>query len=134
MFSLEELKDGFFEGLFSSNEPIVFGSRFRLDTFFKSNTSGKAKNQVPIVTFYSYKGGMGRTTALIFYAYYLALQGKKVFIIDCDLEAPGYLNFFDLSKHSGLKSGNVNGLVEFFCDIQFAKDANDLSIWKYLST
>lgn len=41
------------------------------------------------VTFYSYKGGVGRTLALSNIANRLAEFGKKVCIIDFDLEAPG---------------------------------------------
>jgi formylglycine-generating enzyme required for sulfatase activity/cellulose biosynthesis protein BcsQ len=41
------------------------------------------------VTFYSYKGGVGRTLALANVAWAAALDGKKVVIIDFDLEAPG---------------------------------------------
>jgi len=42
-----------------------------------------------IVTFYSYKGGVGRTSALVNVADRLATRGKRVFVIDFDLEAPG---------------------------------------------
>ena len=40
-------------------------------------------------TFYSYKGGVGRTLALVNIANRLAEFGKKVCILDFDLEAPG---------------------------------------------
>lgn len=56
------------------------------------------------------------------YALHLAKLEKNVAIIDCDLEAPGYLNFFNLSEndeHEELKEGKKNGLVEFLCDSQF---------------
>lgn len=45
--------------------------------------------KVPVVTFYSFKGGVGRTTALISCALQLAEQKQRVVIIDLDLEAPG---------------------------------------------
>ena len=41
------------------------------------------------VTFYSFKGGVGRTLSLMNTAYRLSSQGKRVFILDFDLEAPG---------------------------------------------
>ena len=41
------------------------------------------------ITFYSYKGGTGRTLALANAAKYLARLGQKVFAIDLDLQAPG---------------------------------------------
>lgn len=42
-----------------------------------------------VVSFYSYKGGVGRTLAVVNTAYRLAQMGRKVFILDFDLEAPG---------------------------------------------
>jgi MinD-like ATPase involved in chromosome partitioning or flagellar assembly/tetratricopeptide (TPR) repeat protein len=41
------------------------------------------------ITFYSYKGGVGRTMALLNVAWRLAKHGKRIGIIDMDLEAPG---------------------------------------------
>ncbi|MFH0994696.1 MAG: SUMF1/EgtB/PvdO family nonheme iron enzyme [Pseudomonadota bacterium] len=41
------------------------------------------------VTFYSYKGGVGRTLALANVAWEAAQHGERVVIIDFDLEAPG---------------------------------------------
>lgn len=41
------------------------------------------------ITFYSYKGGLGRTLVVANVARYLSLFGKKVFALDLDLEAPG---------------------------------------------
>jgi len=42
-----------------------------------------------IITFYSYKGGTGRTMAISNVAWILASNGCKVLLIDWDLEAPG---------------------------------------------
>ena len=46
------------------------------------------------VCFYSFKGGVGRTTAVVMSAIELAMQGKKIVIIDFDLEAPGIASLF----------------------------------------
>ena len=51
------------------------------------------------VSFYSYKGGVGRSTVLANLACWQAMQGGKVLIIDLDLEAPG-------QHRSGLFKGN----------------------------
>ena len=47
-----------------------------------------------IYTFYSYKGGVGRTMALANVAELLYRAGLKVLMIDWDLEAPGLERFF----------------------------------------
>jgi cellulose biosynthesis protein BcsQ len=43
----------------------------------------------PRVVFYGLKGGVGRSTALAMFAYRLARDGKRVLLIDFDLESPG---------------------------------------------
>jgi tetratricopeptide (TPR) repeat protein len=47
-----------------------------------------------IVTFYSYKGGTGRTMALANVAWILASNGLKVLVVDWDLDSPGLHNYF----------------------------------------
>ncbi len=47
-----------------------------------------------VVTFYSYKGGTGRTMALANVAWILAANGYRVLAVDWDLEAPGLHRFF----------------------------------------
>jgi hypothetical protein len=42
-----------------------------------------------VISFYGFKGGVGRTTAMSALALYLSSKGKNVAIIDLDLEAPG---------------------------------------------
>src|SRR5687768_5726530 len=48
-----------------------------------------------IVTFYSYKGGTGRSMALANVAALLAQAGRRVLLVDFDLEAPGLARYFD---------------------------------------
>lgn len=43
----------------------------------------------PRIVFYGLKGGVGRSTALAMLAYRLARDGKRVLLIDFDLESPG---------------------------------------------
>jgi cellulose biosynthesis protein BcsQ len=47
-----------------------------------------------IVTFYSYKGGAGRSMALANVAWTLASAGRRVLVIDWDLESPGVHRYF----------------------------------------
>lgn len=138
----EAIDDPFYVNMFSDIEETTdWGPRYRFDSFLRKKKvfipSKKAKRKTPILTFYSYKGGMGRTTTMIAYAISLAakenaFKNKRVVIVDCDLEAPGYLNFFDLSKHKGLKSGKKNGLVEFISDAQFVSNPEELDINDYI--
>jgi formylglycine-generating enzyme required for sulfatase activity/cellulose biosynthesis protein BcsQ len=53
-----------------------------------------ARSSGKIVTFYSYKGGTGRSMALANVAWILASAGKKVLALDWDLEAPGLHRYF----------------------------------------
>ncbi len=61
-----------------------------------------------IVTFYSFKGGVGRTTTLISCAWQFARAGKRVVVIDLDLEAPG------VGLALGAKA--QRGVVDFLVD------------------
>src|SRR4051794_38717068 len=47
-----------------------------------------------IITFYSYKGGSGRTMALANVAFLLAANGHRVLAVDWDLESPGLHRYF----------------------------------------
>lgn len=57
-----------------------------------------------VVSFYSFKGGMGRTTALAAVALLLVRAGKNVMMIDTDIEAPGLSTLFldDEAVHNGV--------------------------------
>jgi cellulose biosynthesis protein BcsQ/tetratricopeptide (TPR) repeat protein len=56
-------------------------------------TPGTPRNG-SVVTFYSYKGGTGRTMALANIAWILASNGYRVLAADWDLESPGLHRFF----------------------------------------
>ena len=51
-----------------------------------------------VITFYSYKGGVGRTFFLANTAALLARWGHRVLCVDFDLEAPGLRNYFELAN------------------------------------
>jgi len=51
-----------------------------------------------IYTFYSFKGGVGRSMALANMAELLYQRGLKVLMIDFDLEAPGLERYFDIAE------------------------------------
>ncbi|MBB5037485.1 KGGVGR-motif variant AAA ATPase [Prosthecobacter dejongeii] len=51
--------------------------------------------QPRVFTFYSYKGGVGRSMAVLNTAYYLHARGRHVLVVDLDLEAPGASGFLN---------------------------------------
>jgi Mrp family chromosome partitioning ATPase len=65
-----------------------------------------------VVTFYSYKGGVGRSMAVANVGVLLAQWGYKVLLVEFDLEAPGLENFFEnFSEPGDLR--NKRGIAEF---------------------
>ena len=59
-----------------------------------------------VTTFYSFKGGVGRTMALVNSGVELAKRGRKVLLVDFDLEAPG-LDTFEAVKPKKTAPGIV---------------------------
>jgi Mrp family chromosome partitioning ATPase/tetratricopeptide (TPR) repeat protein len=69
-----------------------------------------------IITFYSYKGGCGRTMALANVAWILASNGYRVLTVDWDLESPGlhrYFHPFLLDKEIRETSGLIELLQDY---------------------
>ncbi|MGO8903139.1 MAG: KGGVGR-motif variant AAA ATPase [Isosphaeraceae bacterium] len=71
------------------------------------------------ITFFSYKGGVGRTLAAANFAVYLAKLGLKVVIMDFDLDAPGVDSKF---PGYSLPSGQL-GLIDYI--LRFQRDGCD---------
>ena len=65
-----------------------------------------------ITTFYSFKGGVGRTMALVNSGVELARRGRKVLLVDFDLEAPG-LDTFDAVKPKRTALGIVDFVQKY---------------------
>lgn len=93
------------------------------------------------VTFYSYKGGVGRTMALANAAYRLRAKGKRVFVLDFDLEAPGVDVFFNCADagpglveyvDNYLEHGTVPDLEGFVHQVPPGHDSTDGAIF-YMS-
>ncbi len=119
--------DEFYSNMFSPESEvnkIDFGLRRRLNNLINVNLENKEINNCPVITFYSYKGGMGRSTALAsFAAHYSYHLKKKVVILDCDFEAPGFTNYFDLNDDI---LSRRNGVVEYLLDKQFLNNGIDI--------
>jgi MinD-like ATPase involved in chromosome partitioning or flagellar assembly len=83
-----------------------------------------------VVSFFSFKGGVGRTTALALVARRMAMDGKRVVVVDLDLEAPGLAPFFGrdpdlgvidaLLAHGATGALSLAGLLEEQVDAQGA--------------
>jgi hypothetical protein len=96
-----------------------------------TRTEGEDEEDRPrdgrILTFYSYKGGTGRSMALANCAWILASHGMRVLAIDWDFEAPGlhryYRPFLEDPELSTTK-----GLIDFFVNFtEAAHVASDVS-------
>jgi len=68
-----------------------------------------------IITFYSYKGGVGRSMSLANVAWLLASHGNKVLTIDWDLEAPGLPRYFRPFLDARMLASS-RGLIDLFSD------------------
>ncbi|MEV0969034.1 FxSxx-COOH system tetratricopeptide repeat protein [Microtetraspora glauca] len=77
-----------------------------------------------IVTFYSYKGGTGRTMALANTAWILASSGLRVLIVDWDLESPGLHKFFRPFLEPGIM-GATTGVIDLITNYQWAAIRNE---------
>lgn len=77
-----------------------------------------------IVTFYSFKGGVGRTMALANTAFLAACHGKKVLVMDWDLEAPGLAYYFrgvqepSIARELRTSPGVLNFLWDWTTQVQ----------------
>src|SRR5262245_9781723 len=81
-----------------------------------TSASTATERRGKIVTFYSYKGGTGRSMALANTAWLLASTGKRVLAIDWDLEAPGLHRFFEPflpDKSLQQSTGLIDFVLEF---------------------
>ena len=73
-------------------------------------------------TFYSYKGGVGRSLALANIAALLVRRGRRVVLIDFDLEAPGLDSFQEFKSAAGQL-----GVVEYVTEFERNQRAPDIT-------
>src|ERR1700690_3219638 len=79
-------------------------------------------NNGEIITFYSFKGGTGRSMAVANVAYLLARKGS-VLAIDWDLDAPGLIHYF--RPLLAEPEAPHEGVIELFEDLRLPSSAND---------
>ncbi|MBO2450956.1 tetratricopeptide repeat protein [Actinomadura barringtoniae] len=82
-----------------------------------------------IITFYSFKGGTGRTMALANVAWILAANGHRVLVADWDLESPGLHRFFHPFMPEGFDVADSSGIIEMIREYEWAaaEEKNDLT-------
>jgi hypothetical protein len=95
------------------------------------NIQKQYQSKSPIVCFYSFKGGLGRTTAMALVGMQLARSGKKVLLMDLDLEAPGLASLFSYQYEDILK---INGVVDYLVDLSSMIDYQKLRLTDYYYT
>lgn len=81
-----------------------------------------------IITFYSYKGGTGRSMALANTAWILASNGHRVLVVDWDLESPGlhrYLHPFLIDKEMQSSRGTIDLIWDFASAAMSHEEAGD---------
>lgn len=127
ILNISEIEDNFiYNDLINSSKeiqpnPSIFFSERHIE-----NTNWYISDQfhqlkAPVISFYSFKGGVGRTTATILTALLLAREGKKVLLIDFDLEAPGLASVFAQQENNTEKLLAVKGVIDFFIDFEANK-------------
>jgi Tfp pilus assembly protein PilF/MinD-like ATPase involved in chromosome partitioning or flagellar assembly len=70
----------------------------------------------PFITFYSFKGGVGRSMAVINVAGIMASRGFRVMVVDMDLEAPGLSFLANPPPNDGEPRPLQPGFVDFMLD------------------
>jgi cellulose biosynthesis protein BcsQ len=65
-----------------------------------------------VYTFYSYKGGVGRSMSLVNVGVLMATEGHRVLLIDWDLEAPGLEVFFRKAAKLSREPSETAGIVD----------------------
>ncbi len=89
----------------------------------RASGCARSRDRMYVTTFYSFKGGVGRTMALVNAAVTLALRGRRVLVVDFDIEAPG-LDTFDVLW----PREEIPGVVDFvtrYLESGQAPNAND---------
>lgn len=119
------------EGPGSANSPAWyrFERRFSKDSWLEETGTDQEPwpldEGTPVLSFFGFKGGVGRTTALAALALHLADLGKSVAVIDLDLEAPG------LTPLLGGEGVPIDlGVVDFLIEERLAR-GNPLALSRF---
>ncbi|WP_029294385.1 P-loop ATPase, Sll1717 family [Chryseobacterium hispalense] len=114
----------------NDQKEIFFSERHLENTNWFIKESFELNTQV--ISFYSFKGGVGRTTSTVLTAILLARLGKKVMLVDFDLEAPGISSIFANQNEDSYSLLAVKGFVDFIVDFESTKrDINQINLDDY---
>lgn len=92
-------------------EPL--GAADATDVLFASDLDEQLES-APVVTFYSLKGGVGRSTAVVATARLLCQQHNlRVLCVDMDLEAPGLASLFGIEDQLSTEHGVLPALLGY---------------------
>ena len=107
IYSTEQAEELHIEKLRKRDDYISWSDALYADEDVKSD-----KTEAQVISFYSYKGGVGRTIALIETAYNLTKKGKRVLLLDLDVEAPSLHNIFREQVNDEV-NGAKCGIIEY---------------------
>jgi cellulose biosynthesis protein BcsQ len=80
-----------------------------------------------LIGFYGFKGGLGRTLAAVHIAHYYSRMGKRVLLVDADLEAPG-LSFWNPPR----PGESEEGLVQLLAKLESGEDRDGFTLAPYI--
>lgn len=127
----EDIQYGYLKELFEGQSKIdISRGNQRFDSILNNNIVNIPSTCVPAAVFYSYKGGMGRSTTLAAFALWVAIHKKlKVAILDLDIEAPGFTNFYLKNPDTPIyREGIVEYLFDKNCGLT---DKSTLGMYSY---
>lgn len=124
---LSKADDGFYESMWEQATPISGEPRVRIDERHRSRSAWFVEPVSPkrceeedeearrpkVVVFYSFKGGVGRTTALAALAIQRARTGERVVVVDHDLDAPGAGRLFAADEQG---TTSAWGVVDYWLE------------------
>lgn len=99
--------------LFDDTERIQVADRLMHGSSW--STISEVSAGAPRIVFFSVKGGVGRSTALSGLAWNMSTEGRRVMVVDLDLESPG-ISAFLLPDENQPSAGIVDWLVEDLVD------------------
>lgn len=88
--------ESYVESHCADKDRIWIIEKYLTNVYWNENAVNNEKMNLhsKLICFYSYKGGVGRTTTMVMSAIEMAKRGKKIVMIDFDLEAPGVASIF----------------------------------------